>query len=99
MGCDRHNTSSICARMMPDRRGPEARSSLLSGRRAGMRMWAVLLMTMAICAYARGASGDESSVPQAGIDPKVVNLQVTEGTDIRFARLSRAQGISQTRVE
>jgi len=84
---------------MPDRCAPEKRSSLLNGRRTGMRMWAVLLMTMAICAHARGASVDESSVPQARIDPKVVNLQVTEGTDIRFTRLSRAQGISQTRVE
>jgi len=58
-----------------------------------------LLMTIVICAYAQGATADEPRVPQARIDPKVVHLQVTEGTDIRFTRLSRAQGISQTRVE
>jgi ligand-binding sensor domain-containing protein/signal transduction histidine kinase len=62
-------------------------------------VWAALLLTMAICQYACGAPGGESPVPQARIDPKVVQLQVTEGTDIRFTRLSRAQGISQTRAE
>lgn len=60
---------------------------------------AALLLAMAICAHARGASGDESAVPQARIDPKVIHLEVVEGTDIRFTRLSRAQGISQTRAE
>ncbi|MDB6161521.1 MAG: Two component sensor histidine kinase [Gammaproteobacteria bacterium] len=64
-----------------------------------MQVWAALLMTMAICAHARGASDDELPVPQARIDSKIVHLQVTEGTDIRFTRLSRAQGLSQTRVE
>jgi signal transduction histidine kinase/ligand-binding sensor domain-containing protein len=64
-----------------------------------MQMSAALLITMAICVHARGAAGDESRVPQARIDPKVVQLQVTEGTDIRFTRLSLAQGLSQTRVE
>jgi signal transduction histidine kinase/ligand-binding sensor domain-containing protein len=69
-------------------------------RRAGMHVWAALLMTSAICAHARGAASDQSRVPpQAHIDPKVVQLQVTEGTDIRFTRLSLAQGISQTRAE
>ena len=53
----------------------------------------------------RAASDDVSAgppapvPPQVHIDPKVVQLQVTEGTDIRFTRLSLAQGISQTRVE
>src|SRR6266850_1928861 len=66
------------------------------------RMWAALLMVF--WAHAHAASGDESagapaSVPEAQIDPKMVQLQVTEGTDIRFTRLSLAQGISQTRVE
>jgi signal transduction histidine kinase/streptogramin lyase len=63
-----------------------------------MQLSAALLVIMAISGHA-GAAGDESRVPQARIDPKVVQLDVTEGTDIRFTRLSRAQGISQTRAE
>jgi signal transduction histidine kinase/ligand-binding sensor domain-containing protein len=73
-------------------------------RRTGVQVWAALLMTMAwaipaICAHASVASAEESVVPQVRIDPKVVHLDVTEGTDVRFTRLSLAQGISQTRVE
>jgi signal transduction histidine kinase/ligand-binding sensor domain-containing protein len=99
MGCKCDNPLGVYTTLTPDRRAVHARLSGLRGRRAGMQVWAALLMTTAICAHARGASGDESVVPQARIDPKVVHLDVTEGTDIRFTRLSLAQGISQTRVE
>jgi signal transduction histidine kinase/ligand-binding sensor domain-containing protein len=83
--------------MTPGRPAMEARLSWPGSRYAGMRVWAALLM--AICLYARTASADESPVPQVRIDPRVVTLQVTEGSDIRFTRLTLAQGISQTRVE
>src|ERR1700716_3399835 len=99
MGCKCDNPLGVYTTLTPDRRAVHARLSGLRGHRAGMQVWAALLMTMAICAHARAASGDESVVPQARIDPKVVHLDVTEGTDIRFTRLSLAQGISQTRVE
>jgi ligand-binding sensor domain-containing protein/signal transduction histidine kinase len=95
MGCKCDNPLGVYTTPTPDKRAVHARLS--AGPRQGMQVWAVLLMT--ICMHARAASGDESVVPQARIDPKVVHLDVTEGTDIRFTRLSLVQGISQTRVE
>ena len=38
------------------------------------------------------------TVREARIDPKVVHIEVANGNDLRFSRLSRAQGVSQTRV-
>ncbi len=38
------------------------------------------------------------AIPQARVDPRPVRLPVIDGTDIRFARLSTADGLSQTRV-
>src|SRR6266702_2678657 len=64
-----------------------------------IRWSAALLMTMVIGTCVQGAAAAGLPVPQARIDPKLVNLEVTDGTDIRFTRLSRAQGISQTRAE
>jgi hypothetical protein len=36
--------------------------------------------------------------PQVRVNPEIVHLPVKEGSDIRFVRLSRAQGLSQQRV-
>jgi len=59
---------------------------------------------MAMC-YAAGFSEQSAAaaqqfpaVPQATVDPQVIRLPVVEGTDLRFTRLSRTQGLSQTRV-
>ena len=59
---------------------------------------------MAMC-YAAGFSEQSTAaaqqfraVPQATVDPQVIRLPVVEGTDLRFTRLSRTQGLSQTRV-
>ena len=38
------------------------------------------------------------TVPQTSVDPRPIRLPVIDGTDIRFARLSTAEGLSQTRV-
>src|SRR5213594_540149 len=40
----------------------------------------------------------QRAVPQASVDPRTVRLPVIDGTDIRFARFSTADGLSQTRV-
>src|SRR5207302_612852 len=40
----------------------------------------------------------QGAVPQANVDPRQVRLPVIDGTDIRFARLSTADGLSQTKV-
>src|SRR4030081_2651826 len=97
MGCKCDNPLGVYTTPTPVRRAVHARLSGVRGPRRGTQVSAALLMT--ICMHARGASGDESVVPQARVDPKVVHLDVTEGTDIRFTRLSLAEGISQTRVE
>ncbi len=59
---------------------------------------------MAMC-YAAGFSEQSAAAaqqfraaPQATVDPQVIRLPVVEGTDLRFTRLSRTQGLSQTRV-
>ena len=41
---------------------------------------------------------ERSTVPQASVDPRPIRLPVIDGTDIRFARLSTAEGLSQTKV-
>ena len=38
-------------------------------------------------------------VPQAHLDPHTVPLPVVDGTDIRFAHISTADGLSQTKVD
>ena len=38
------------------------------------------------------------AVQQARVDPHTINLPITDGKDVRFTRLSVAQGLSQTRV-
>jgi len=52
----------------------------------------------AIAVGGRSAVEEHSSrVPQARINPETLSLPVVDGTEIRFSRLSTAQGLSQTR--
>jgi len=55
--------------------------------------------------FASGASAQPlaqrtvvEAVPQARVDPQTIVLPVVDGSDLRFRRLSTAQGLSQTRV-
>jgi ligand-binding sensor domain-containing protein/signal transduction histidine kinase len=57
-----------------------------------------LLVAWAATARAEPAPLEPEAVRQASIDPKVVHLEILDGRDVRFSRLSRAQGVSQTRV-
>jgi PAS domain S-box-containing protein len=41
---------------------------------------------------------DVGTVPQAHVDPRTTTLPVVDGKDIRFTRLSKDEGLSQTRV-
>jgi ligand-binding sensor domain-containing protein/signal transduction histidine kinase len=62
---------------------------------------AVAVMAMCCPAAASGqaaAAQQFRAVPQANVDPQVLRLPVVEGTDLRFTRLSRTQGLSQARV-
>ena len=45
-----------------------------------------------------GASPDAGGVPQARINPDPVRVNVIEGDDVRFLRLSGFEGLSQNRV-
>ncbi|MFL6602651.1 MAG: two-component regulator propeller domain-containing protein [Steroidobacteraceae bacterium] len=63
------------------------------------RPLALLICSLAVFSCRVVAEPLGATPPQVHLDPKVVQLQVTEGTDIRFTRLALAQGISQTRVE
>jgi ligand-binding sensor domain-containing protein len=38
------------------------------------------------------------TVPQASVDPLPIRLPIVDGRDIRFARISTAEGLSQTKV-
>jgi ligand-binding sensor domain-containing protein/signal transduction histidine kinase len=50
-------------------------------------------------ASARGSSGpDIGGVPQARFNPDPVRINVIEGDDVRFLRLSGVEGLSQNRV-
>jgi hypothetical protein len=67
-----------------------------------IRFIAFLMLT------ARGASSQVASrdpiaavagtVPMARVDPRPIQAPIIDGTDIRFARISTADGLSQTKV-
>jgi PAS domain S-box-containing protein len=38
------------------------------------------------------------TIPQASVDPRAIRLPIVDGRDIRFARLSTPEGLSQTKV-
>src|SRR5262249_14431549 len=57
-----------------------------------------LLMTRAGSSIASPANIVAGNVTQARIAPKVVQIDVVDGKDLRFSRLTRAEGVSQTRV-
>src|SRR3954469_12569860 len=65
------------------------------------RLWAVACFSLAsVACFAQGYAGSTlpSAPAQARIDPQLVRLPVTDGSDLRFVRLSRSRGLSQQRV-
>jgi ligand-binding sensor domain-containing protein/signal transduction histidine kinase len=68
------------------------------------RLGSGLLLVLApylFAVYARAADVDPSNqqpVPEALVESRTVALPVTDGSDIRFTRLGRDRGLSQTRV-
>jgi ligand-binding sensor domain-containing protein/signal transduction histidine kinase len=56
------------------------------------------LLLLAVVAMDRPLDAHARAVRYAQIDPRVVRLEVTDGHDIRFSRLSHTSGVSQTRV-
>jgi len=71
---------------------------MLSYRRRGL---VYLIETTACLLAISGAvlgSPPDTPVPEAIVDTRTVRLPVVEGNDLRFTRLARDQGLSQTRV-
>jgi signal transduction histidine kinase/ligand-binding sensor domain-containing protein len=70
------------------------------------RIWGPLMPLLGLCLFSGGvpyACADDgqiasSTVQQAQVNPAVIRLPVIDGHDLRFARLSTAEGLSQTRV-
>lgn len=58
----------------------------------------LVIASAACCAQGIGESQLASAPARAQIDPHIVRLDVTDGADLRFVRLSRSQGLSQQRV-
>ncbi len=52
----------------------------------------------ALVASANAQHAVDTAPPQARVSEQLIRLPVNEGSDIRFVRLSRAQGLSQQRV-
>jgi PAS domain S-box-containing protein len=57
---------------------------------------ALLFSVRPLCAADKQTTS--RNVPQARINPRIITPPVVDGTDIRFTRLSRSEGLSQTRI-
>ena len=53
-------------------------------------------LALALVLFPLSAAGE--AVRQVTVDPEIVRIQVADGNDVRFSRLTRAQGVSQTHV-
>ena len=58
----------------------------------------VLFVPLAAGADAHASRSALESVPEASVDSRLVDIPVVDARDIRFTRLSTAQGLSQARV-
>jgi ligand-binding sensor domain-containing protein/signal transduction histidine kinase len=68
----------------------------------GLTALLVLLLSILASAVSPARADDRpitaNKVPVAQVDPRPIKLPVIDGNDIRFKRLSTAEGLSQTRV-
>src|ERR1700727_3331383 len=70
------------------------------------RWWAALALALAVlllvpvCVVASARAGDRADTASldSPVDTETIRLPVVEGKDIRFARISSSQGLSQARV-
>lgn len=73
---------------------------LISGRHAAaeVALAVLLLIPLNIPAWARVGDGADTSSLNSPVETGDIRLPVVEGKDIRFARTSGSQGLSQVRV-
>jgi ligand-binding sensor domain-containing protein len=74
--------------------------SLSSGRCPALELALAVLLLVPVCALALARAGDsaDTSSLDSPVDTETIRLPVVEGKDIRFARISNSQGLSQVRV-
>src|SRR6202167_6454679 len=76
-------------------------SAVLSSRRChALELGLAVLLLVPVCALASPRAGDsaDTSSLDSPVDTETIRLPVVEGKDIRFARISSSQGLSQVRV-
>jgi ligand-binding sensor domain-containing protein/signal transduction histidine kinase len=74
--------------------------SLSLGRCPVLQLALAVLLLVPICASAWTRAGDsaDTSALNCPVDTETIGLPVVEGKDIRFARISSSQGLSEVRV-
>jgi ligand-binding sensor domain-containing protein/signal transduction histidine kinase len=74
--------------------------SLSLGRCPALELALAVLLLVPVCALAWARAGDsaDTSSLDSPVDTETIRLPVVEGKDIRFARISSSQGLSQVRV-
>jgi hypothetical protein len=78
----------------------ECSAVLSSGRFPTLELALAVLLLAPVCASARARAGDsaDTSSLDSPVHTETISLPVVEGKDIRFARISGSQGLSQVRV-
>src|ERR1700728_3674754 len=74
--------------------------SLSSGRCRALELALAVLLLVPVCVLAWARAGDraDASSLDSPVDIETIRLPVVEGKDIRFARISSSQGLSEVRV-
>jgi hypothetical protein len=76
-------------------------SAVLNSRRCpalALALAVLLLVPVSACAWARAGDSADTSSLDSPVHTETIRLPVVEGKDIRFARISSSQGLSQVRV-
>src|SRR3984957_14885951 len=70
------------------------------GRRLALELALAVLLLVPVCALTRAGAGDRADTASldSPVDTETIRLPVVGGKDIRFARISSSQGLSQARV-
>src|ERR1700751_1615964 len=78
----------------------ETSAVLSSGRFPTLELALAVLLLVPVSAFAWARAGDsaDTSSLDSPVDIETIRLPVVEGKDIRFARISSSQGLSQVRV-
>src|SRR5258705_13919862 len=78
----------------------ECSAVLSSGRFPTLELALAVLLLVPVSAFVWARAGDsaDTSSLDSAVDTETIKLSVVEGKDIRFARISSSQGLSQVRV-